>query len=119
MLPLQLYLLLVRVVPNTPIPVYINMFTTVLKTYTLILSSYFFFVMAFAYSFYLIFSPQAYEAGVIVTENVTTTTTTTTTTLGQLCLGHFHVIAFSTTQFYKLAFANCIQLDQNIFDQTT
>ena len=34
---IQLYMLLVRIAPNTPIPVYINMFTTVLKTYTFIL----------------------------------------------------------------------------------
>ena len=51
---MQLYLLLVRVVPNTPIPVYINMFTTVLKTYTFILMSYMAFILSFAYSFYLI-----------------------------------------------------------------
>ncbi len=51
---MQLYLLLVRVVPNTPIPIYINMFTTVLKTYTFILMSYLAFIVSFAYSFYLI-----------------------------------------------------------------
>lgn len=53
---MQLYLLLVRVVPNTPIPIYINMFTTVLKTYTFILMSYMAFIMSFAYSFFLMFS---------------------------------------------------------------
>ena len=56
---MQLYLLLVRVVPNTPIPVYINMFTTVLKTYTLILLSYLAFIVSFAYSFYLILSDKS------------------------------------------------------------
>ena len=55
---MQVYLLLVRVVPNTPIPVYINMFTTVLKTYTLILMSYLVFIVIFAYSFFLIFSAR-------------------------------------------------------------
>ena len=55
---IQLYLLLVRIAPNTPIPVYINMFTTVLKTYTFILLSYFAFIMSFSYSFYLIFGYQ-------------------------------------------------------------
>ncbi len=53
---MQVYLLLVRVVPNTPIPVYINMFTTVLKTYTFILLSYMAFIMSFAYSFFLMFN---------------------------------------------------------------
>lgn len=52
---MQLYLLLVRVVPNTPIPIYINMFTTVLKTYTFILLSYLAFILSFAYSFFLMF----------------------------------------------------------------
>ena len=52
----QLYLLLVRVVPNTPIPVYINMFITVLKTYTFILLCYMAFIIAFSYSFFIIFS---------------------------------------------------------------
>ena len=52
---IQLYLLFVRVAPNTPIPVYINMFTTVLKTYTFILLSYLAFILSFAYSFFLIF----------------------------------------------------------------
>ena len=69
----QLYFLLVRVVPNTPLPIYINMFTTVMRTYALILASYFFFILVFAYSFYLIFSPKQYT-------KATTTTTTTTTT---------------------------------------
>ena len=53
----QLYLLLVRIVPNTPVPMYINMFTTVLKTYILIILSYLAFILSFAYSFYLIFNP--------------------------------------------------------------
>lgn len=53
---LQLYLLLVKIVPNTPIPLYINMFTTVLKSYTFILLSYFAFLLSFAFSFTLIFS---------------------------------------------------------------
>ena len=52
----QLYLLLVRVVPNTPIPVYINMFITVLKTYIFILLCYLAFIVSFAYSFFIIFS---------------------------------------------------------------
>ena len=55
---MQLYLLLVRVVPNTPIPIYINMFTTVLKTYTFILLSYLAFIVSFAYAFFLIFGPR-------------------------------------------------------------
>ena len=53
---MQLYLLLIRVVPNTPVPIYINMFLTVLKTYTFILLCYFAFILSFAYSFFLIFS---------------------------------------------------------------
>lgn len=55
---MQLYLLLVRVVPNTPIPVYINMFITVMKTYALILMSYLAFILSFAYSFFLVFSDR-------------------------------------------------------------
>ena len=55
---MQLYLLLVRVVPNTPIPIYINMFTTVLKTYVFILLSYLAFIISFAYSFFLIFNAK-------------------------------------------------------------
>ena len=58
---MQLYLLLVRVVPNTPIPLYINMFTTVLKSYTFILMCYMAFIVSFAYSFYLIFGYKRYE----------------------------------------------------------
>jgi len=53
---MQLYLLLVKIVPNTPIPLYINMFTTVLKSYTFILLSYFAFLLSFAFSFTLIFA---------------------------------------------------------------
>ena len=53
---IQLYLLLVRIVPNTPIPLYINMFTTVLKTYTFILLSYAAFLLSFAFSFSLVYS---------------------------------------------------------------
>ena len=55
---MQLYLLLVRVVPNTPIPIYVNMFTTVLKTYVFILLSYLAFIISFAYSFFLIFNAK-------------------------------------------------------------
>ena len=58
---MQLYLLLVRVVPNTPIPLYINMFTTVLKSYTFILLCYMAFIISFAYSFFLIFGYKKYE----------------------------------------------------------
>ena len=53
---MQLYLLLVRIVPNTPIPLYINMFTTVLKSYTFILLSYFAFLLSFAFCFTLVFA---------------------------------------------------------------
>ena len=53
---MQLYLLLVKIVPNTPIPLYINMFTTVLRSYTFILLSYFAFLLSFAFSFTLIFA---------------------------------------------------------------
>ena len=59
---MQLYLLLVRVVPNTPIPIYVNMFTTVLKTYVFILLSYSAFIISFAYSFFLIFNSK-YDRG--------------------------------------------------------
>ena len=42
--------------PNTPIPLYINMFTTVLRSYTFILLSYFAFLLSFAFSFNLAFA---------------------------------------------------------------
>ena len=45
-----------RIVPNTPIPLYINMFTTVLKTYTFILLSYFAFLLSFAFAFSMVFA---------------------------------------------------------------
>ena len=70
---MQLYLLLVRVVPNTPLPLYINMFTTVLKTYTLILLSYMAFIISFAYSFYLLFSPIQFQRAAGVTNNANST----------------------------------------------
>jgi flagellar basal body-associated protein FliL len=85
---MQLYLLLVRVVPDTPIPIYINMFTTVLKTYTLILLSYMAFILSFAYSFFLVFSerqkPVENSNGTTaipttVSSNSTTNSTTNTT----------------------------------------
>ena len=86
----QLYLLLVRIVPNTPVPIYINMFTTVLKTYTFILLSYMAFILSFTYAFYLIFGldnevpyDQTTAAPVVVVTTVSTdpnVTTTTTTT---------------------------------------
>lgn len=90
---MQLYLLLVRIVPNTPIPVYINMFTTVLKTYTFILLSYLAFILSFAYSFYLVFGtgvkPKPNPANSFPTtsldpSNGTTETPSTTTVLSQV-----------------------------------
>ncbi|TRY68237.1 hypothetical protein TCAL_06841 [Tigriopus californicus] len=78
---MQLYLLLVRIVPNTPIPIYINMFTTVLKTYTFILLSYLAFILSFAYSFYLVFGsgakPQSDPAHSTLTTSSTTENGTT------------------------------------------
>lgn len=83
---IQLYLLLVRIAPNTPIPVYINMFTTVLKTYTFILLSYFAFIMSFSYSFYLIFGYQRASQRAqqkVVRANFRANTSTTTVTTAQ------------------------------------
>ena len=57
----QLYLCLVRIVPNTPIPLYINMFTTVLKTYSFILLSYFAFLLSFAFAFSLVYAHEEVE----------------------------------------------------------
>jgi hypothetical protein len=48
----------VKVFPTTSIPIYVNMFTTVMKTYIYLLSSYLAFLMSFAYSFFLIFGAQ-------------------------------------------------------------
>ena len=75
----QLYFLLVRVIPNTPIPIYVNMFTTVMRTYALILASYFFFILVFAFSFWLIFSPRMYNQSTTTTTATTTATPTNTT----------------------------------------
>ena len=52
---------LVRIVPNTPIPLYINMFTTVLKTYSFILLSYFAFLLSFAFAFSLVYAHEEVE----------------------------------------------------------
>ena len=57
-----MYLCLVRIVPNTPIPLYINMFTTVLKTYSFILLSYFAFLLSFAFAFSLVYAHEEVEA---------------------------------------------------------
>ncbi|XP_023346076.1 uncharacterized protein LOC111715063 [Eurytemora carolleeae] len=67
---MQVYLLLVRIVPNTPIPLYVNMFSTVLRTYTFILLSYFAFLVSFAFSFSLVYSAEP----CIVSANSTDTT---------------------------------------------
>jgi len=93
----QLYLLIVRVFPNTPIPVYINMFTTVLKTYILILASYMAFLLSFAYAFFLVFGPNrpqvevTTEAPTTADPNATTVVNATTaippTTTEQAPLG--------------------------------
>ena len=50
-----------RIVPNTPIPLYINMFTTVLKTYSFILLSYFAFLLSFAFAFSLVYAHEEIE----------------------------------------------------------
>ena len=52
---MQVYLLGVRVAPNTALPLYINMFVTVLKSYTFILMYFLAFIVSFAYTFFLIF----------------------------------------------------------------
>jgi len=75
----QLYFLLVRVIPNTPIPIYVNMFTTVMRTYALILASYFFFILVFAFSFYLIFSPRQYSQAATATATATSANATNST----------------------------------------
>jgi hypothetical protein len=54
----QLYLILVRIVPNTPIPLYVNMYKTVLRTYSFILLSYFAFLLSFSFCFHLIYAPE-------------------------------------------------------------
>jgi hypothetical protein len=46
------------VFPTTSIPIYVNMFTTVTRTYFYILFSYLAFIMSFSYSFFLIFGGQ-------------------------------------------------------------
>ena len=67
----QLYLCLVRIVPNTPIPLYINMFTTVLKTYSFILLSYFAFLLSFAFAFSLVYAHEELEVSATSTSNST------------------------------------------------
>ena len=74
---MQLYLLLVRIVPNTPIPLYINMFTTVLRTYTFILLSYFAFLLSFAFAFSLVFANDDGNMNTMIdstNSNITSTT---------------------------------------------
>ena len=67
----QLYLCLVRIVPNTPIPLYINMFTTVLKTYSFILLSYFAFLLSFAFAFSLVYAHEEIEVTPTMNNNST------------------------------------------------
>ena len=76
---LQLYLLLVRIVPNTPMPLYISMFKTVLKTYSFILLSYFAFLLSFAFAFSLVYAHEETEeaASANSTSNSTSTQTET------------------------------------------
>ena len=80
----QLYFLLVRVIPNTPIPIYVNMFTTVMRTYALILASYFFFILVFAFSFWLIFSPR-HDYTSAAADTATTTISTPTNASNSCC----------------------------------
>ena len=68
---------MVRIVPNTPIPLYINMFTTVLKTYSFILLSYIPFLLAFSFVFSLIYNLKSAAAGG-TSDNSTDTSTITT-----------------------------------------
>ena len=58
-----------RIVPNTPIPLYINMFTTVLKTYSFILLSYFAFLLSFAFAFSLVYAHEEVEGTADSTNN--------------------------------------------------
>lgn len=100
---MQLYLLLVRVVPDTPIPIYINMFTTVLKTYTLILLSYMAFILSFAYSFFLIFSPRpAADEQMVSADN--STTPSNTTVKDSVCIHSARSVCICVYYYYyKLA----------------
>ena len=60
-----------RIVPNTPIPLYINMFTTVLKTYSFILLSYFAFLLSFAFAFSLVYAHEEPEVTAASSSNST------------------------------------------------
>ena len=102
---MQLYILLVRVVPNSPIPIYINMFTTVLKTYTFILMSYMAFILSFAYSFYLILGNHAnndftsYGGSAVNTNNSTNATSTETNNFGHIGKSIIRTIVMFTGEF--------------------
>ena len=76
-----------RIVPNTPIPLYINMFTTVLKTYFFILLSYVPFLIAFSFVFSLIFNVESGDNG-----NGTVNSTNTTTSSEDEEFDHFGTI---------------------------
>ena len=72
---MQVYLLGVRVAPNTALPLYINMFVTVLKSYTFILMYFLAFIVSFAYTFFLIFGYKQPKQADAVTSNNNTPTT--------------------------------------------
>ena len=75
---MQVYLLGVRVAPNTALPLYINMFVTVLKSYTFILMYFLAFIVSFAYTFFLIFGykrrSEMASADAVTSNNNTPTT---------------------------------------------
>ena len=90
---MKLYLLLVRIVPNTPIPLYINMFTTVLRTYTFILLSYFAFLLSFAFAFSLVFAKEDSNMETIIDSNSNGTENAEETDDGEI--DHFGTIWYS------------------------
>ena len=71
---MQVYLLGVRVAPNTALPLYINMFVTVLKSYTFILMYFLAFIVSFAYTFFLIFGYKQPSVDAVTSNNNTPTT---------------------------------------------
>ena len=82
-----------RIVPNTPIPLYINMFTTVLKTYTFILLSYFAFLLSFAFAFSLVFAVDDGNMNTMIDTNSNVTKTTEVEDDGEI--DHFGSIWYS------------------------
>ena len=92
-----------RIVPNTPIPLYINMFTTVLKTYFYILLSYIPFLLAFSFVFSLIYNVSS------DTDDPSAASNSTNATAEEQEFDHFGTLYASLIRFIDEHVVNNVQ----------